>query len=132
MLLTIKFKIMNANELRIGNYLYNDGVLVKIDARSIFDIWDNKGLKNYTPIPLSEKWIEKIGFSVINESSAGKRYGYVIDGVFSSDLTFTFWKTTKEAGKFFRRDLELKSIHQVQNLYFALTGKNLFISNAVS
>lgn len=123
---------MNANELKIGNYLYNDGVLVKIDARSIFDIWDNKGLKNYTQVPLTEKWLNDLGFSVISESSAGKRYGYVIDGIFSSDLTFIFWKTTKEAGKFFRCNLELKSIHQVQNLYFALTGEDLFVSNAVS
>jgi hypothetical protein len=81
------------------------------------------------PIPLTEEWVLKLGFSVISENSAGKRYGYVIGGIFSSDLTFTFWKTTKESGKFFRIDLELKSVHQLQNIYHALTGLELQIGN---
>jgi len=130
---------MRANELRIGN-LINYRIVDKMDKRkewlevSEIDYDDLRiiGAKHemnqdYQIIELTEKWLERLGFSVINESSAGKRYGYVIDGIFSSDLTFTFWKTTKEAGKFFRGDLELKSIHQLQNLYFALTDKELII-----
>jgi len=130
---------MRANELRIGN-LINYRIVDKMDERqewievSEIDYNDLRilGIKDeinqdYQRIELTEKWLERLGFSVINESSAGRRYGYVIDGIFSSDLTFTFWKTTKEAGKFFRGDLELKSIHQLQNLYFALTDKELII-----
>ena len=96
----------------------------QIDYRTNEKHW----LINVKPIQLTEQWLEKLGFSVIKESSAGKRYGYVINGIFSSDLTFTFWKTTKEAGKFFRGDLELKSVHQLQNLYFALTQRELAVA----
>ena len=101
-----------------------NSVIVKIKggSHSNLDYWE--------AIKITEQMLESLGFSVINENSAGKRYGYVIDGIFSSDLTFTFWKTTKEAGKFFRGDLELKSVHQLQNLYFALTEKVLVISDA--
>jgi len=130
---------MKASELRIGN-LINYRIVDKMDERkewievSEIDYDDFRiiGAKHemnqdYQIIELTEKWLERLGFSVINESSAGKRYGYVINGIFSSDLTFTFWKTTKEAGKFFRGDLELKSVHQLQNLYFALTNEELII-----
>ena len=132
-------KSVTDKEFRIGN-LINYRIVDKMDERkewlevSEIDYDDLRiiGVKHemnqdYQIIELTEKWLERLGFSVINESSAGKRYGYVIDGIFSSDLTFTFWKTTKEAGKFFRGDLELKSVHQIQNLYFALTGRELTV-----
>ena len=132
-------KSVTDKEFRIGN-LINYRIVDKMDERkewlevSEIDYDDLRiiGAKHemnqdYQIIELTEKWLERLGFSVINESSAGKRYGYVIDGIFSSDLTFTFWKTTKEAGKFFRGDLELKSVHQIQNLYFALTGRELTV-----
>jgi hypothetical protein len=143
---------MNANELRIGNlvnrkYLnpspkglntcYTDCKIMAIGIERVIYECKDKSLNKVnfdiiSPIPLTEKIIENLGFSVITENSMGKRYGYVIDGIFSSDLTFTFWKTTKEAGNFFRGDLQLKSVHQIQNLYFALTGEELVLSTAVS
>lgn len=78
-----------------------------------------------SPIPITEDWLVKFGFEKISENSAGKRYGYVINDIFSSDLTFIFWKTTNQAGKFFRHGLEIKYVHQLQNLYFALTQTEL-------
>lgn len=117
---------MTVQELRIGNYI-DTGVFHLPMYRGNYMMEANwfKYSDKFNPIPLTEEWLLKFGFSVINENSAGKRYGYVIGGVFSSDLTFTFWKTTIESGKFFRRDLELKSVHQLQNLYFALTNEEL-------
>jgi hypothetical protein len=127
--------MIQINELRIGN-LIQEGKIEQID-NSIDEVYysgDGYYQSNYccnlNPIMLNEEWLLKFGFSVINESSAGKRYGYVINGVFSSDLTFTFWKTTKEAGKFFRGDLELKSVHQLQNIYFALVNSELQLLEA--
>jgi hypothetical protein len=136
---------VSVTDLRVGNFV-KDEVLGLCEIESIFKqgqvevsvknvALDGKIGKRYfilntdsiKPIPLTEEWLLKFGFSVINENSAGKRYGYVIGGIFSSDLTFSFWKTTKESGKFFRRDLELKSVHQLQNVYFALIGSELQI-----
>lgn len=45
----MKLKI---SDLRVGNYLRKDGVIVQIDARSIFDIWNET--KEYEPILLTE------------------------------------------------------------------------------
>ncbi|MGK3945644.1 hypothetical protein ABK046_45785, partial [Streptomyces caeruleatus] len=51
--------MIKASELRIGNYLKSD-VVVKIDARTIFDIWESS--KKYEPIPITELWLYKFGF----------------------------------------------------------------------
>ena len=122
---------MKANELMVGNLLKKiiDDKTIEVTALEIecCEWMNGHFILTFQPIKLTEEWLLKLGFSVITENSAGKRYGYVIDGIFSSDLTFTFWKTTKEAGKFFRGDLELKSVHQIQNLYFALTGRELTV-----
>lgn len=125
---------MKIEELRIGNIVYIPQIKTNeqigcIEENGRFVI---KGYKSsyssiecLRPILLTEEWVVKFGFSVINENSAGKRYGYVINGVFRSDLTFTFWKTSKQGGKFYRADLQIKYVHQLQNLYFALTGCEL-------
>jgi len=115
---------MKANELRIGNYLNTPNGMKRVSTISV-DGWSIH--TESEPIPLSEEWLFRFGFSVINENSSGKRYGYVINGIFSSDLTFVYWTTTKLKGRFFRGDLELKSIHQLQNLYYALTGTELIL-----
>lgn len=129
--------MIQINELRIGNLIERNGIIATIEVINneldeVYflgkDFYYSDFCCNITPIPLSEEWLVKLGFSVINENSAGKRYGYVINGVFSSDLTFAFWKTTKQAGKFFRADLQIKHVHQLQNLYFALTGVELTVA----
>ena len=107
---------MKASELRINNYLYNDGVVVKIDARTIFDIWDDKGLKNYQPIPLTEEWLLRFGF----EKKGMNR------------TRWTFWKidlVEDEKGIYSfdesRIYIDIKYVHQLQNLYFALTNEEI-------
>ena len=112
---------MKASELRINNYLYNDGVVVKIDARTIFDIWDDKGLKNYKPIPLTEEWLLKFGFNgecesfhmegiTIEEvSDGGKWVVYMFDEYHAVECSLAI----------------VQHVHQLQNLYFALTGEEL-------
>lgn len=106
---------IKANELRIGNLLFNDGVVVTIDARSIFDIWDDKGLNNYSPIPLTEEWLMRFGFEENEE-------GYwVIVGQF-----YDMRKILKTS--LYQGDLQsTKYVHQLQNLYFAITGEELTI-----
>lgn len=139
---------MKANELRIGNCIkmldFQKDDLAKSDICIVTSFsekvvhWKSPSLLGIThsgtfnedlqPIPLTEDILLKCGFSIITENSAGKRYAYVVNGIYSSDLSFTYWTTTKEKGKFFRGDLQLKSLHQLQNLYFALTGEELTIN----
>lgn len=116
---------MKASELRIGNYLYNDNVVVKIDARSIFDIWDDEGLRNYKSIPLTEDWLLKFGFKCV-WSGQGEGSTFKLSDIYlhSHDFVKNF-----SLVEFQGKDVKIKinSVHQLQNLYFALTGQELKI-----
>jgi hypothetical protein len=56
--------LLAVRSLSIGNLLKRNGIVVTIDARSIFDIWNDEGIEKlgYKPIPITMEWIEKLGF----------------------------------------------------------------------
>lgn len=119
-------KELQANELRIGNHLYNDGVIVKIDARSIFDIWNNEGLKKYKPIPLTEELLLRCGFELTNTKkkqyfkwvNRGRKLR-VLRGI--KRVGYRFFATSE--GFYF----DCQYLHQLQNLYWILCGDELNI-----
>lgn len=135
---------MNVKDLMIGNYIYHNGditIVSNLDIGSksyctINDVQIHKetflskqlGIKIFKGIRLTEEILLKCGFGVVTESSAGKRYAYLNNGVFSSNLAFTYWVIGKTKNKFFRGDLECKYVHELQNLYTALSGKELQIN----
>lgn len=111
---------MKATGVMIGNYLKNEGVIVKIDARSIFDMFNDN--QKYEPIPLTKYWLTKLGFDRKGSSFWYKGYDYTIDtsgGIFivHSDYVSVAY------------GIEVKYVHQLQNLFFALTGEELTIKN---
>ena len=130
---------MEAKELRIGNYVDLCGISKISELHSEEKQFDNVYLEfeesfewteynKLKPIPLTEEILLKCGFSIVNENSAGKKYSYVIDGIFSQDFNLVLWKTTKNFGKIYRGNLEIKYLHQLQNLYFALTNEELTVN----
>jgi hypothetical protein len=107
---------MKAQELRIGNYLKKD-VVVKIDARSIFDIWEET--KEYQPILLTEEWLLRLGFELLY-SNLPNQYMY------GKDLIRAMCDKRKGFNEIFVIDTpHIKYVHQLQNLHFALTGEEL-------
>ena len=118
---------MKAEELRIGNCVnyFNDGEhsLIRIldwgyahlnDASSI----DYELLK---PIPLTEEWLLKFGFE------------YFADGQYEKKFENLDFNWDKECGLYiYLRTREdnieanhIKHVHQLQNIYYALTQKEL-------
>ena len=150
--------MIKANELRIGNYVTIDNtqshphmkdVIVKVtsinemvgnnyfpDSTHSISVIDEKKYRSgysqanefISPIPLSEDILLRLGYNIIHNSSAGNAWGFVINGVFSSDLKIIQWKTTEKAGKFYRGELELKGLHHLQNIHHALTGTELTLN----
>ena len=119
-------KVLVANELKIGNLLYNDNVIVKIDARSIFDIWDDKGIKNYKPILLTEEWFRKLPDDEWEFVGFGNRLIVQHNKFKSIKIEFC----QNEFAFYFNDELiNLKQyIHESQNLFFALTGEELTLN----
>lgn len=107
---------MTASELRIGNKFYlpngDVGTISYHEIRLMVVALDKP---NYKPIPLTEEWLLKLGFV-----KHGK-YGYFYIDFFVVDLDMN--------GQFYMCDIDihivLKHVHQLQNLYFALTGEEL-------
>jgi len=139
---------MKVNELRIGNLLYTNNehrkddlgkvvCVVAIDSErsykdksetvtiyNIDDKWKDtfgQWIDFLKPIPLTEKWLLKFGFI-----SNGWNYEL---GTFKLHA-----QRKNELGEFINNEFSVKDIiisfninyiHQLQNLYFALTNKEL-------
>ena len=115
---------MTANELRIGN-LVNELNIGVVSVR-IVDLESIKyGDTNYKPIPLTEEWLLKFGFKK-------RKYKHLF--IWENKITISqFLHETHshfsiKTGFDIRFTPILESIHQLQNLYFALTGEELTIN----
>lgn len=120
---------MTANELRIGNIvkytsLFNKNS-IKNKTISGVDISDCQIYsEDYQAVPLTEEWLVKFGFSwKYMDDPTGKHW--LLGGA-----RFLF-EYDESPNRFYNGPLgiEIKYVHQLQNLYFALTGKELEISN---
>jgi hypothetical protein len=120
--------MIQINELRIGN-LIQEGQVEQID-NSIDEVYysgDGYYLSdfccNINPIPLTEEWLLKCGF-----------YGEINGKLFlcPNHSSFVLQKNgiIKYKGLIFnnRKDRVLKYVHQLQNLYFCLTGAELTVA----
>lgn len=101
---------MKTNDLRIGNLVLNDddGGVCKL-----FNI--HEGYINHKPIPLTEEWLLKFGFKSIQDGW----YEYS-----NSNITFS-WNIYDRQLRFLGEPFNIQYVHQLQNLYFALTGEEL-------
>jgi hypothetical protein len=111
---------MISNELRIGNYLQDFGGNV---AQVIHLTKDKTILES--PIPLTEEWLLKFGF--IQKKTKGR--GFYLNDILLR-LENDKYETILIADDPFCGHLveqEIKYVHQLQNLYFALTGNELEI-----
>lgn len=120
---------MNANELRIGNYISEKGEIRAVNLY-ILDLIIKRSL-DYEPIHITEEWLLKFGFEICT----GHFYKHLKNAYKRDDFDFTvcFWHDgtidlDSAFGDMFGIELKhIKYIHQLQNLYFALTEKELFI-----
>jgi len=123
---------MKANELRIGNLAQtNMGDLLIVENLSLNDIHfkvvdRSKYPLNYKwqaePIPLTEEWLLKLGFEY--------------DTITYSKEFLTLAKSERLTGYHVfinslvnRLSNNVVYVHQLQNLYFALTGEELTIKS---
>lgn len=114
---------MKANELRIGNWVKLDLIGTENQVTQILERGVNCGsigvlYEMVKPIPLTEEWLERFGFEnswlwrhkdvYFNLLAIGDVYYYTADD----------HHHTSEA---------MRYVHQLQNLYFALTGEEITV-----
>ena len=107
---------MKPEELRIGNYILNPkNKIIQVEEIGSYESPLTLFIDMYKPIPITEKWLIKFGFEFIEQKWINEYITIVLfaDGYYY--LTFNL----KQVG------CKLEYIHQLQNIYFALTGKEL-------
>ena len=127
---------MKANELRIGNWvcfideivcisaiknnLYEGNGAIRINRNKI--LWHS--LDDFKPIPLTKEWLLRFGFSKTESNEYYQFYDLdnfrVFLGIKVTQSVFVTWKDCQ-----IEDSVNNLSVHQLQNLYFALTGQEL-------
>lgn len=119
---------MKSNELRIGNLFIDaknrlcsvDEIHENIEDCRIASIHDCITSLPIKPIPLTEEWLLKFGFDKDEELGYRWYLGYNRTTILVYDLDDKCIKVS-ETWEFGTREY----VHQLQNLYFALTGEEL-------
>lgn len=122
---------MKAEELRIGNFItvcnpkdelleIRTPTIERLNVHHLSDIYFENVDWVYQPIPLTEEWLLKLGFENYDSLM------FSIDDLLVVDLEdFTFGINTFDI--FWMTNANAIYVHQIQNLYFSLTGKELEI-----
>lgn len=116
---------MNAQELRIGNLVMFGELRHECKPCDILNLYQSEIAKSeiseYKPIPLTEEWLLKAGFEKDSKSLFHPQWltdnlkGYCI---YCENIEYVKGCDPRP---------HIKYIHQIQNLYFSLTGKELTI-----
>jgi len=119
---------MKATELRIGNLVNCSDVVEQGVMLNVIDWQDLKWLSEdekgfnlvHKPIPLTEEKLLKFGFYKNIDTELFEKDGFQID---ISVIKCLFY--LPEFGDWYK---ELEYLHQLQNLYFALTNEELTLT----
>ena len=119
---------MKANELRLNNYVNNCGEIITVDGIDDIDVFNkNIGeipLHSFQPIPITEQWLVDFGFEKTewdNNNSFRKMIG-------NNDYAIVFYSNCIcEIGDIIVKEIDF--VHQLQNLFFALTGTELELNS---
>jgi hypothetical protein len=133
---------MKANELRIGNLVYVSDNLTNLIFKEITPInihnlmhltgWDKSPVDiEFEPIPLTEEFLLKLGFKNIDKgdndyityTDTNNDYYLQID-VRRKDGKYSILDNSFDDLRDFSM-VDIMYVHQLQNLYFALTSEEL-------
>ena len=114
---------MKANELRIGNLINRGGQQVTVGWGTLKAAYEQLHIGE--PIPLTEEWLIRFGFEV---SEIKREFGHkTIAWTHTGKYALTVYFKNGILSVRFWQGNEKRYVHQLQNLYFALTGEELTI-----
>jgi hypothetical protein len=135
---------MKVQDLRIGNYIIYEAtthIVSAIGRSGVYSWWVKDGepvieyyvkdaggvqvvnpyfdqISNYEPIPITEEWLLKFGFEKSFDTNFTLEFLHHELEINISG--YGTWLNTQDI-------VSVKYVHQLQNLYFALTGEELTI-----
>lgn len=133
---------MKANELRLGNWVN----IPSCGINATIDIIGNKrfcidntnidldtddtsfDLEDASPIQLTEEWLLRFGFSEIGITANTEYYVLEVSENMDIEVELNPSRVLLSVGREINvvaSELKMEYVHQLQNLYFVLTGKEL-------
>ena len=126
---------MKASEIRVGNWATNSiGEEYQITPATILHLSVDSATVN--PIPLTEEWLLKFGF----KHGATSKHRFIVFRIGATSESYIYCNDVKDGldigiciDEFDETGLStpvghVKYVHQLQNLYQALTGEELTLS----
>lgn len=121
--------MIKANELRIGNFATRhfekgEGDFTTCTARDIFDCKRSEVEPDfkfhYEGIELTPEWLDRFGLTKHNQFYAKSWGKNGVEIVTYSEIYKSFMYQLSD-----HKDIVITSVHHLQNLFFALTGREL-------
>ena len=122
---------MEANELRIGNYATDS---IQTGAITVFNndacVLKHKSgivkcrISDLSPVPLTKEWLFKFGF-IRHHRDYSNGIIYIKNVPDNTKFEWGVYPNKLGSGIQIKNRILLHSVHQLQNLYFALTGEEL-------
>ena len=127
--------MIQANELRIGNwvslkclvyYVGDDHSPHKINIHNLVSLSENDKEWEFLPILLTPEILEKCGFKTNKLKNLFKRVSKKTEGM-KSEVHLHDYYEEKKYYYLLGSNIIITHLHQLQNLYFALTNEELII-----
>lgn len=123
---------MKSSELRVNNYVVKDLSIDDLEEIIVkpYDLLSNDVLENLFPIKLTKEWLLVFGFvqDKIDKSFVLNSFSIFLDKRIKDNI---YLKSIDGFGNFTwnaASGLKVQYVHQLQNLYFALTNEELKIN----
>lgn len=131
-------------ELRIGNFIHHNpenapfldsylivSELTKDVINTYYEfegqIFNVKNRTDYYPIPLTKDWFLKFGFKYNNSLLSYENKSICFDyNIENKEVSIIKWNVFLEIESIFKTK-NIINVHQLQNLYFVLTGEELTV-----
>lgn len=110
---------MKRKELRIGNLVWWGDGSIEIDVNILFHFSTYTGLH---PIELTEDWLDRLGFDSDTITHC------ISDFCLANYKSGIYYLLNGKLGSVRKK---IDYVHQLQNLYFALTGQELEIKQLI-
>lgn len=128
--------IIDAKSLRIGNYLYDNEVGCKMEFKVTADdiryIAHGKN-HEYSYLQITHEWLERLGFTKVSFDDGTDGHYYEINLSDDPHYDIALLEGDKdgvvEVFLFPYDNIRFQYIHQIQNVFYAITGKELTITD---
>jgi hypothetical protein len=117
--------MITLNELRIGNlFIGYDDKVFELSLQHYNILWCDVSIDEIikSPIPITEEWLLKFGFE------EQMRWTYKINLNGNLNLVYYVGEKGVSINNKQYSDFQCTYTHQLQNIYFSLTGKELTLS----